>query len=131
MRKIVFMICLLLLISFVACTKKNIETFDGSEVPAPSSGATPICVDGDTYISYYPNPEGNLFFPDDHSPSQELIDVRIAYFEEHACSGEKGGYFTKQDDVFREVSENEFNIFIKNYNDSCEGCLTGHFDGCC
>jgi len=130
MRRIAFIICLLLLIILVACTKENIEDLDVNNVPDTLPDDIPICVDGDTYFSYYPNPEGNLSFPSDHSPSQELIDIRVAYYEAHACTAEEG-YFIKQDDVFNEVSENEFNIFIKNYNESCDGCLTKHFDGCC
>jgi len=89
------------------------------------------CVDGDTYICYYPNPDGSLTFPLDHLPPQELIDIRVAYFEEHACWEGPHGYFVKENGGFKNVSEDEFNIFISDYNESCNGCLSSHFAGCC
>jgi len=106
------------MVIFVGCESFSDKAFD--------------CHDGDTYISYYPNPDGNLIFPGDFSPSEELKSVRVAYWENHACpTDEPEGYFVKENSEFRKVSEEQFIIFIKDYNNSCNGCLSEHFDGCC
>jgi len=90
----------------------------------------PDCADGVTHLSYYPNIEG-ISFNESFKPSDELIKIRIAYFEGYACTeSDSEGYFIKQGG-FKKVSELEFKDFIRGYNESCEGCLVEHFDGCC
>ena len=92
----------------------------------------PNCADGVTIMSYYPNPNGDITFESDMAPSQELIDIRVAYSTQFACSeSAKEGYFIKKDGEFIKVTQGEFERFNERYNAECNNCLTEHFDGCC
>ena len=92
----------------------------------------PNCADGITFYSYYPNPDGDITFKEDMAPSQELLDIRVAYSNSFACvESAKEGYYIKQGDVFIKVSQEEFEKFIEDYNAECNDCLTKHMDGCC
>lgn len=59
----------------------------------------------------------------------EIVNRRVAYVTIE-CSKEKD-FLIKENDGFKNVTQQDFFQFIKRYNLSCSGCLDVYLSGCC
>lgn len=65
---------------------------------------------------------------DSHTLPVEIKENIVAWATK-GCGGSE--YSIKQDNEFKKVTKWKLKIFVKQYNNSCNGCLTIIRNGCC
>lgn len=86
------------------------------------------CADGFTTFVYYPTDAGD--FPEDISPSEELLNVAVAMYDCSVCvCGE--GWQLKIDGDWVDVDVLTFCDFLDASDGQCSGCLSQWTGGCC